>query len=61
MPDLEKNCLQMFSEDYIKRALGPWVAHLRMTNQWSGTICEILEIISNLGQSPGPGSGEDLV
>ena len=25
-----------------KRALGPWVAHLRMTDQWSGTICEIL-------------------
>ena len=21
---------------------GPWVAHLRMTDQWSGTICEIL-------------------
>ena len=26
----------------IKRALGPWVAHLRMTDQWSGTICKIL-------------------
>ena len=26
----------------IKRALGPWVAHSRMTDQWSGTICEIL-------------------
>ena len=25
-----------------KRVLGPWVAHLRMTDQWSGTICEIL-------------------
>ena len=25
-----------------KRTLGPWVAHLRMTDQWSGTICEIL-------------------
>ena len=22
-----------------KRALGPWVAHLRMTDRWSGTIC----------------------
>ena len=20
----------------------PWIAHLRMTDQWSGTICEIL-------------------
>ena len=26
---------------YIKTR-GPWVAHLRMTDQWSGTICEIL-------------------
>ena len=25
-----------------KRALGPWVAHLRMTDQWSRTICGIL-------------------
>ena len=25
-----------------KRVIGPWVAHLRMTGQWSGTICEIL-------------------
>ena len=25
-----------------KRALRPWVAHLRMTDQWGGTICEIL-------------------
>ena len=25
-----------------KRALGPWVAHLRMADQWSKTICEIL-------------------
>ena len=25
-----------------KRAIGPWVAHLIMTDQWSGTICEIL-------------------
>ena len=25
-----------------KRALRPLVAHLRMTDQWSGTICEIL-------------------
>ena len=25
-----------------KRALGPWVAQLRMTDQWSGIICEIL-------------------
>ena len=25
-----------------KSALGPWVAHLRMTDQWSGTICEIM-------------------
>ena len=25
-----------------KRALGPWVTHLRMTDQWSGTICETL-------------------
>ena len=24
-----------------KRALGPCVPHLRMTDQWSGTICEI--------------------
>ena len=21
---------------------GPWVPHLRMTDQWSGTICDIL-------------------
>ena len=37
----------------------PWVAHLRMTNQWSETTCEIVEvhhdeqfseIILNLGQ-----------
>ena len=26
-----------------KRALGPWVIRPRMTDQWSGTICEILE------------------
>ena len=25
-----------------KRALVPWVVHLRITDQWSGTICEIL-------------------
>ena len=25
-----------------KRALWPWVAHLRMTDQWNRTICEIL-------------------
>ena len=25
-----------------KRALRPWVAHMRMTDQWSGTICEIM-------------------
>ena len=25
-----------------KRALGPWVPHLRMIDQWSVTICEIL-------------------
>ena len=25
-----------------RRALGPWVAHLRMTDQWRGTICKIL-------------------
>ena len=25
-----------------KRALEPWVAYLRMTDQWSGTFCEIL-------------------
>ena len=25
-----------------KKALGPWVAHLRMTDQCSGTICEIM-------------------
>ena len=25
-----------------KRALVPWVAHLRLTDQSSGTICEIL-------------------
>ena len=25
-----------------KRALGPWVAYLRMTDQRSGTFCEIL-------------------
>ena len=42
-----------------KRTLGPCVTHLRMTDQWSGTICEILvecimrnnwEIILNFGQ-----------
>ena len=27
---------------YNKRALGPWVAHPRLTDQWSGTICKIL-------------------
>ena len=21
-------------------ALGPWVAHMRMTDQWNGTICK---------------------
>ena len=25
-----------------KRALGSWVAHLRMTDQWSVTICKLL-------------------
>ena len=25
-------------QNYIKQE-GPWVAHLRMTDQWSGTIC----------------------
>ena len=35
--DLKKNTLLLY-----KRALGPWVAHLRMTDQWSGIICEIL-------------------
>ena len=25
-----------------QRALEPWVAYLRMTDQWSGTFCEIL-------------------
>ena len=42
-----------------KRAFRPWVGHLRMTDQWSETICKILieeheeqfcEIILNLGQ-----------
>ena len=38
------HCLQKYSFRGFpnKRALGPWVAHLRMTDQWSGTICEIL-------------------
>ena len=33
-----------FRKSYFlnKRALGPWFAHLRMTDQWSGTICKIL-------------------
>ena len=29
--------LRLTGKEY-KRALGPWVAHLRMTDQWSGTI-----------------------
>ena len=43
-----------------KRALGPWVAHLRMTDQWTVNICEIFgrvhyqeqecKIILNSGQ-----------
>ena len=32
----------MTLNQHNKRALGPWAAHLRMTDQWSGTICEIL-------------------
>ena len=32
----------LFLQTRYKRALGPWVTHLRMTDQWSGTICEIL-------------------
>ena len=35
--------LNLFNKGKLnKRALGPLVAHLRMTDQWSGTICEIL-------------------
>ena len=29
-----------FNSRINKRAVGPWVAHLRMTDQWGGTICE---------------------
>ena len=47
-----------------KRALGPWVAHLRMTDQWSVTICEnIVECImrNNSMKIWVSGSGGDVV
>ena len=35
--------MYLFIPHFIKkRTLEPWVSHLRMTDQWSGTICEIL-------------------
>ena len=44
-------CRFIFEYNYLiifknKMALGPWVAHLIMTDQWSGTICENLESTS---------------
>ena len=41
--------------DQNNRALGPWIAYRRMTNQWSGTIRvhheeQFCEIVLNLGQ-----------
>ena len=52
---------------YNKRVLGPCVAHLRMTDKWSGTSCEILVECTTRNNSVKlflvcvSGSGEDFV
>ena len=62
-----KSCFSCVFSPPEPRALGPWVAHLRMTDQWSGTICEILVECIMRNNSVKlfliwvSGSGEDVV